>query len=132
MNENEDEKGPSYSVFVTFPEEKRVAAGVQIFIEKVNEIPYSKSMTELEAKVVADLSSGNFTLSDHAEKQAAARSISQADIQRAAQEWLDCYTPPGTEKVHVIGKDYDGAEIEIVAVDDGGTLVVTVIGERHK
>ena len=83
-------------------------------------------MTELEKRVIADLSSGNFQFSVHAIQRSDERQVSRADVQKAAQSWLDYWTDKD-DVVHIVGSDWNEEEIEIRAGDDGGTIVITVV-----
>ena len=84
-------------------------------------------MSELELRIIADLSSGNFRFSIHATQRTNDRRISRVDIQRAAQDCKDVWTDD-TEVVHVVGPDECGDEIEVRAAYDGGTVVITIVG----
>lgn len=118
-----------YSLLVSFPPVSAGFSGdlsVSYFVEKFNAERDTRSMTELELRILQNLSSGNFEISWHATQRQRERVVHKRDIMRAAQDYLDVYTQENGN-VAVIGPDFDGDELKVVAAYDGVTTVVSVM-----
>jgi hypothetical protein len=79
-------------------------------------------------RIIRDLISGNFRLTKHAKERMEERRVSREDIRCCAQT-VKKTKDQGDGKYQVVGKDFDGDDLKVVAAWDGETVVITVIGD---
>jgi hypothetical protein len=78
--------------------------------------------------IIRDLITGNFRLTKHANERMAERRIRFEDIRRCA-ETVKKTKDQGDGKYLIVGNDFDGDEIKVVAAWEGETVVITLIGD---
>ena len=78
--------------------------------------------------IIHDLIVGDFRLTSHAKQRMAERRVRFEDIRRCA-ETVSKTNDQGNGKYLIIGKDFDGDELKVVAAREGETIVITLIGE---
>lgn len=77
-----------------------------------------------EARILKDLSSGDFNTTTHADERMAERNVADSDIRSCGRTGTAFLQSDG--KYKVTGKDLDGDSLTLICVWNGDTLIITV------
>lgn len=79
-------------------------------------------------RILFELRVGSFRLTRHAKERMDERGVTPSDIRRCA-ETVRSVEEQDNGKHLITGRDISGDELQVVAVWDGETVVITVMGD---